>query len=83
MDQVQKFALTTTIIHLGVQYLSDLELRLIVHIDGRWGRLDPVGDRIRGRGFQHGYVEYRVDCVKAIWEPKGDRVGCPAGAITS
>jgi len=72
MDQVQKFALTMTIIHLGVQHLGDLELRLIVHIDGRRGRLDPVGDRIGGCRFQHGYVEYRVDCAKAVWEPKGD-----------
>jgi len=37
--------------------------------------LDPVGDHIRGHGFQHGYVEYWVDCTKAVWEPKGDRVG--------
>jgi len=74
-DQVQKFALMMTIIHLGVQHLSDLKLRLIVHIDRRQGRLDPVGDRIRGRGFQHGYMEYRVDCPKAVREPKGDRVG--------
>jgi len=46
MDQVQKFALTTTIIHLGVQYLGNLKRRLIVHIDERWGRLDPIGDHI-------------------------------------
>jgi len=64
-----------TIIHLGVQYLGNLELWLIVHIDGRRGRLDLVGDRIRSRGFQHGYMEYRVDCTKAVQEPKGDRVG--------
>jgi len=37
--------------------------------------LDPVGDCIRGGGFQHGYMEYRVDCPKAVREPKGDQVG--------
>jgi len=37
--------------------------------------LDPVGDRIRGRGLQHGYMEYWVDCPKAVRELKGDRVG--------
>jgi len=37
--------------------------------------LDPVGDCIRGGGFQHGYMEYRVDCTKAVQEPKRDRVG--------
>ena len=37
--------------------------------------MDPIGDRIGGHGFQHGYVEYQVDCMKAVQEPKGDRVG--------
>jgi len=72
MDQVQKFALMTMIIHLGVQYLGNLKLWLIVQIDRRQGRLDLIGDCIGGHGFQHGYMEYWVDCAKAFWEPKGD-----------
>ena len=30
---------------------------------------------LRDSGFQHGYMEYRVDCPKAVREPKGDRLG--------
>jgi len=49
------------------------------HIDGRWGRLDPLWDRIRGRGIPawiHGMD--RWDCVKAAGSERVDRVGCPA-----
>ena len=74
MDQVQEFAFTATVVHLGVQHLGNLKLWLIVHIDGRQGRLDPVGECIGGCRFQHGYMEHWVDCVKAVQKLESDRV---------
>ena len=74
MDQVQEFALTAIVVHFGFQHLSNLKIWLIIHIDGRWGRLDPVRDRIGVHRFQHGYIEHWVDHAKAIQKTESDQV---------
>ena len=53
-------------IDLGVEDLGDLKLRLTIDEDGRRRRLYSVGDRVWGCGFQHRYVEHRVDCAEAV-----------------
>ena len=64
-DQIQGFAAAPTV-DLGVENFGDFVLRLSIHKDRRWRRLDAPGDGVRSCGLELGDMEDGVDGAHGV-----------------
>jgi hypothetical protein len=68
--EVEKFAESTSIINLGVEYFGNLKLRFSVDHCRGWRRLDPARDGIGSCRLQHRHMEDKMDHAHGVWELK-------------